>query len=85
MKEEIGCGKCKPKDITISQIELYTKEEFDEIMPMLDRYSMTPQEIQYIYDFYNRVFGTSKRPGCGKCFINIAKHLKARYREKYNN
>ena len=52
MKEEAGCYKCKPKDITISQIELYSKEEFDEIMPMLDRYSMTPQEIQYIYDFY---------------------------------
>jgi len=81
--EKPPCKRCKkPKEVEI-KTRPYTKEEFDTIMPMLDKFGLVPTDMQYIYNFYNRVFNTNKQPGCGKCFINIAKQLKARYREIY--
>jgi hypothetical protein len=50
---------------------------------LLDKYGLTTIEMNYIYNFYNRVFGTNKQPGCGKCLVNNAKNLKSRYRELY--
>ena len=77
------CEKCKkPKEVEL-KTEPFTKEEYDKVMPLLDKYGITPSEMQYIYNFYNRVFGTNKQPGCGKCFVNNAKNLRARYRELY--
>jgi hypothetical protein len=82
-KIKTPCETCKkPKEVVMKN-ELYTKEEFDRIIGMLDKYGLGSVEINYIYNFYNRVFGTNKQPGCGKCFINNAKNLKARYRELY--
>jgi hypothetical protein len=77
------CETCKkPKEVLMEK-ELFTKEEFDKVMPLLDKFGITHGEMNYIYNFYNRVFGTNKQPGCGKCFVNNAKNLKARYRELY--
>lgn len=77
------CEKCKkPKEVEL-ETKPYTKDEFDKVMPMLDKFGITPTEMNYIYNFYNRVFGTNKQPGCGKCFVNNAKNLRARYKELY--
>lgn len=78
--KERDCQECdKEKEIEVS-FGLSTLKEWDTIIPMLDRYNLTRQEIQYIYGFYNREFKEKKVPGCGKCFVNIARNLKNRYK-----
>lgn len=73
------CETCKkPKEITM-ETRPYTKEEFDRVLPILDKYGLTRQETEYVYNFYNRVFNEKRQPGCGKCFVNMAKKLKIKY------
>jgi hypothetical protein len=73
------CETCKkPKEMTM-ETRPYTKEEFDRVLPILDKYGLTKQETEYVYNFYNRVFNEKKQPGCGKCFVNMAKKLKIKY------
>jgi hypothetical protein len=78
------CQTCKePKEINL-EFGQYTKEEYDNLLPLLDKYGLTSTETKYIYNFYNRVFKEKKQPGCGKCFIQIAKNLKNKYNTLYN-
>jgi hypothetical protein len=78
------CQTCKePKEMTI-ETRPFTKDEFDRVLPLLDKYGLTRQETDYIYNFYNRVFNEKKQPGCGKCFVNMAKRLKIKYTTLYN-
>lgn len=78
------CQRCKkPKEMTM-ETRPYTKEEFERVLPLLDKYSLSSQEQNYIYNFYNRVFNENKQPGCGKCFVNMAKRLKIKYNSQYN-
>lgn len=79
----MGCEKCKKSGEVEIKTRPYTDEEFHNIIPLLDKYNITPQERDYIYNFYNRVFGTNKVPGCGKCFVNICKNLKKKYSSLY--
>jgi hypothetical protein len=78
------CETCKkPKEMTM-ETRPFTKEEFDRVIPLLDKYGLTRQETDYIYNFYNRVFNEKRVPGCGKCFVNMARKLKIKYQNLYN-
>jgi hypothetical protein len=79
--KENNCNDCKKEKEITMELGLTTIEEWNKIIPMLDKYGLSRDEINYIYGFYNRVFKTKKTPGCGKCFVNIAKHLKNRWNE----
>jgi protein-arginine kinase activator protein McsA len=82
--EKPVCESCKqPKEMTM-ETRPYTKEEFDRVLPMLDKYGLTRDEMNYIYNFNNRVFKQNKQPGCGKCFFYIARNLKNTYNKLYN-
>lgn len=77
--KEKDCTECdKEKEIQIT-FGLSTKEEWERIMKMIDRYNLSRQEIDYIYGFYNREFKENRSPGCGKCFVNIARNLKRKW------
>lgn len=79
--KENECKDCeKQKEINI-ELGITTMNEWDIIMKLLDKYKLEKNEVDYIYNFYNRVFKTSKRPGCAKCMKNIALHLRRRYNE----
>jgi len=83
-KEEEPCYECDKKPEVNVEFPLYTHEEFIKILDMLNQYKISNQELEYIYNFYNRVFKTNKTPGCcGKYLRNISKHLNNRYQELY--
>lgn len=75
-KDCIECDKEKEIQITFG---LSTKDEWERVMKMIDRYGLSRQEIDYIYGFYNREFKENKSPGCGKCFVNITRNLKRKW------
>lgn len=75
------CIECdKQKEITVS-LGMTSNEEWFKIMELLNKMTISRQETEYIYNFYNRVFGTKKQPGCAKCMRNIAIHLRNRWEE----
>lgn len=78
------CKTCKKGKTIKLEPALYTKEEFDNVIEMIDKYDTMKNKQDYIFGFYNRVFGTNKRPGCSKCYNNISKSLKAKYQKLYS-
>lgn len=60
-------------------MENYTLDELEKAYLEGNKPTYTNEEIQWFYNLYNRVFNQQKKPGCGKCFVNIRKHLKNRY------
>jgi hypothetical protein len=71
----MSCKECKePKDISLP-MKNYTDEELEQAHLQGNKSSYTQDEIAWFYNLYNRVFKTHKSPGCGKCFVNIRKHL----------
>lgn len=78
------CEKCDNKPEIELKMALYTQSEFDLVLQIISLYKISREQREYVYNFYNRVFGTKKVPGCGKCFVNICKHLKNRYNKDYN-
>ena len=80
----MSCEKCKKSGEVELKTQPYTEEEYRNILPLLDKYGLTNQETQYIYNFYNRVFNMKRSPGCGKCTVNVIKSLKNKYNELYN-
>lgn len=81
VEKQKNCEQCdKEKEVTL-KFDMVNNEEWITIMKLLEKMKITSQETEYIYNFYNRVFGTKKRPGCAKCMRNIAIHLKNRWNE----
>lgn len=77
--KELDCEECgKSKDISVS-FGLSTREEWDKVMALIQKYGLSREEINYVYGFYNRELKEKKSPGCGKCFYNICKNLEKRY------
>lgn len=78
--KEKDCIECeKEKEVSVS-FGLSTRDEWDKIMALINKYGLTRQEKDYIYGFYNREFNEKKSQGCGKCFYNICKNLEKRYK-----
>ena len=79
-EKEKSCDECdKEKEVELS-FGLSTKEEWDKIMILIKKFGLSRDEINYIYGFYNRELKQNKRPGCGKCFVNVCKNLEKRYK-----
>jgi hypothetical protein len=57
----------------------YTFDELEKASELFDKSTHTPDEVAYLYNLYNRIFKTNKQPGCGKCFVNVRRHLKQRF------
>lgn len=79
--KEKDCTNCPDNVETEISLPLFQDKEWDIVIPMLDKYGLKPQEMQYIYNFYNRIFKENRKPGCGKCFVNISRRLKIRWNE----
>jgi hypothetical protein len=77
MKAE--CPKCKKSGNVELKTENWTFQELDDVIPLLDKYGLTREQTNYIYNLYNRIFKMNKQPGCGKCFVNIARQLKIKH------
>lgn len=78
-EKERSCEECdKEKEIQLT-FGLSTREEWERIIGMIDRHNLTRQEVDYVYGFYNREFKDKRRPGCGKCFVNIGRNLKRKW------
>lgn len=75
------CQECANKKEINIKLGMTNNDEWEKIIPILDKHNITREETQYVYNFYNRVFNTNKQPGCGKCFVNICKQLKNRWNE----
>lgn len=83
-KDEEPCDECDKKPEVKVAFPLYTQDEFRKVLDLLQKYKMNPQELEYVYNFYNRVFKTNKKPGCAKCLRNMNKHLTNRYNQDYS-
>lgn len=77
------CENCKNKEEIKLELPLWKKEEWDYIIPLLDKYKISPQDMDLIYNFSNRIFKENKRPGCGKCFVNLARRLKIKHQQLF--
>lgn len=76
----MSCETCKEhKEIGLPVMENYTLDELEKAYMTGNKSTYTNEEIDWFYNLYNRVFNTHKSPGCGKCFVNIRKHLTNRY------
>lgn len=77
------CDTCKePKEIEI-KTPLYTKEEFDIAMSLVDRRDITPDQMKWLINLNNRVLNDKKQYGCGKCHIQVIKNIKNAYKRIY--
>ncbi len=75
------CVKCKKSGNVEIKTENWTLQELELVISYLDNYNITPDQKAYAYNLYNRIYKENKQPGCGKCFIRIAKSLKIKWNE----
>ena len=80
-EEDTRCESCKEGKEIIMTTQNWTMEELDLAIEIGKKYKVSSQEQEYFYSVYNRVLGTNRRPGCGKCFANAIKQLNQRYNE----
>jgi hypothetical protein len=78
-KTDEPCDECSKKSEVNLELPLYSYDEYLKVKELLNKYKISREEMDYIYNFYNRVFKTNKKPGCGKCLKNISKHLTHRF------
>jgi hypothetical protein len=83
-KEKEPCADCDKKPEVTITTENWTLQELTNAMPLLDKYGLSREEQQYIYNLYNRIFKTNKQPGCGKCLVNAIKQLKVKFNQLTN-
>lgn len=75
------CKECENKVNDVpTTFRPYSIEELEQAYNEGNKPIYTPQEVAWFYNLYNRVFGTNKQPGCGKCFVTIRRHLSQRYK-----
>lgn len=79
--KEKDCTTCpEEKELNVS-LGVINNSEWEIIIPLTNKYGLKDSEIDYIYNFYNRVFKQNKQRGCGKCFVNVCRALRARWEE----
>jgi hypothetical protein len=77
------CDTCKePKELDI-KLPKYTKEEMDLAMTLVNKYSLTRQEADWLTNLNNRVLNDKKQSGCGKCLVQVKKNLTNAYQRLY--
>lgn len=80
-KSDEPCEECKDKAEITLELPLYTYQEYLKVEELTGKYKLSQDELNYIYNFYNRVFQTNKTPGCGKCLANMLKRLKHKFKD----
>ena len=79
--KEKDCSNCpKEQELTVS-LGVTLESEWEKVVPLTLKYGHTPDEVKYIYNFYNRTFKQNKQPGCGKCFVNVCRAIRNRWAE----
>ncbi len=77
------CDTCKePKEVEV-QLPKFTREEMDKAITMIDRYSLTRQEVEWLTNLNNRVLNDKKMPGCGKCLVQVKRNIRNAYNRLY--
>lgn len=77
------CETCKNKKEETLSMPLYTKEEFDYVMTIIDKQNITRQQQEYIIGLNNRVLKDNKRLGCGKCWVQVVSNIKNAYKRLF--
>lgn len=79
------CQTCKkPKEVNL-ETTIFTREEMDLAMTMIDKRGLTPPEQEWLINLNNRVLKDNKIPGCGKCLVQVLKNLKNAYQRMYGD
>jgi hypothetical protein len=77
------CETCKePKELDV-KLPNYTKEEMDLAMTLVNKYSLTREQTEWLTNLNNRVLNDKKRAGCGKCLVQVKKNLTNAYQRLY--
>lgn len=77
------CDTCKePKELEVT-LPKYTREEMDRAITMIDRYSLTRAEVEWLTNLNNRVLNDKKMPGCGKCLVQVKRNIRNAYNRLY--
>ena len=77
------CETCKePKEVEV-KMEKYTRQEMDLAMTMVNKYSLTRQEAEWLTNLNNRVLNDRKQVGCGKCLVQVKRNLTNAYKRLY--
>lgn len=80
--EKEKCKDCKDKELTV-KLPNYTREEMENAMLMIQKYSLTRQEQEYLVNLNNRVNNDNKMVGCGKCMVQVKKNIQNAWRRLY--
>jgi hypothetical protein len=73
------CETCKNKKEETLSMPLYTKEEFDFAMTIIDKHNITRDQQEFIIGLNNRALKDNKRLGCGKCWVQVVSNIKNAY------
>lgn len=77
------CETCKePKEVEV-KLDKYTKEEMDLAMTLVNKYSLTRQQVEWLTNLNNRVLNDKKLSGCGKCLVQVKRNLTNAYQRLY--
>jgi hypothetical protein len=81
--EKEPCETCKNKKEETLSLPLYTKDEFDFAMSIIDKQNITKEQQEFIIGLNNRALKDNKRLGCGKCWIQVVSNIKNAYKRLY--
>ena len=60
--------------------ETWTFEELEHAQRLMGRQRFSQQELDEIFNLYNRINKTTKRAtSCGKCVVNVLQNLERHY------
>lgn len=80
--EKEKCKDCKDKEVKVS-FPNYTREEMEQAMVLVNKFSLSREEVQWLTALNNRVNNDNKQVGCGKCFVQVKKNLTNAYQRLY--
>ena len=55
----------------------------DLAMTIVNKYSLTRQQVEWLTNLNNRVLNDKKQAGCGKCLVQVKRNLINAYQRLY--
>lgn len=77
------CENCKKEKEVEVKMEKFTRQEMDTAMTLINKYSLSRQEADWLTNLNNRVNNDKKQSGCGKCLVQVKKNLQNAYQRLY--
>ena len=77
------CENCKKEKEVEVKMEKFTRQEMDTAMTLINKYSLSKQEADWLTNLNNRVNNDKKQSGCGKCLVQVKKNLQNAYQRLY--